>query len=57
MRTKLINMRKLDKNNTEVELEYDDGYVAKQIFVKYDKAEIFEALRKTCNCTISKQFA
>lgn len=57
MRTKLIKMRKLDKNNTEVELEYDDGYVAKQIFVKYDKAEIFEALRKTCNCTISKQFA
>lgn len=57
MRTKLINMRKLDKNNTEVELEYDDGYVAKQIFVKYDKAEIFEALRKTCNCTISRQFA
>lgn len=56
MKTRLIKMVKRGKNNTEVELEYDDGYVAKQIFVKYGKDEIFEALRKTCNCTIPKQF-
>lgn len=57
MKTTLIRMRKLDKDNTEVELEYEDGYTAKQIFVKYDKAQLFDALRKTCNCTIPRQFA
>ena len=56
MKTKLISMRKLDRNNTECILKVDNDYEQKMIFWKYTKERVIDALRETCNCTIPKEF-
>lgn len=56
MKTKLVSMRKLDRNNTECMLKCDDGREQKMIFWKYTREQIINALRETCNCTVAKEF-
>ncbi len=56
MSTRLVSMKKIDKNNTRVELIVDGEWTQVMIFWKYSKEKIFKALRETCNCTIPKDF-
>ena len=55
MKTRLLSMRKLDKNNTECVLKVDEDRKQKMIFWKYSRDEIITALRQTCNCTIPRE--
>lgn len=56
MSTRLLSISKMDRTHTECVLEYNDGRIESMIFWKYTFKEIFKALRKTCNCTIPKEF-
>lgn len=57
MKTRLLKIEKVDKNNIYTEIEHNDSYVQKEYWWKYSKDEVLKALRRDCNCTIPKQFA
>lgn len=57
MKTRLIAMKRVDKNNIYTEIEHNDGYVQKTFWWKYDEEDVKESLRRDCNCVIPKQFA
>lgn len=57
MKTKLLKIKKVDRNNIYTEIEQDNGYVQKEYWWKYNRSEVLKALRKDCNCTIPKQLA
>lgn len=57
MKTKLLKLRRVDKNNIYTEIQQDNGYVQKEYWWKYEKSDVIESLRRDCNCTIPKRFA
>lgn len=56
MKSRLITLKRADKNNIYTEIEQDNGYIQKEYWWKYEKRDVIEALRNDCNCVIPKRF-
>lgn len=56
MKTRLLDMKRVDKNNIRTEIEHDDGYIQTEYWWKYEKRDVIAALRRDCNCVIPRRF-
>lgn len=56
MKTRLLKMKRVDKNNIYTEIIQDNGYIQKEYWWKYEKSDVIASLRRDCNCVIPKRF-